>query len=256
MLLYHGLTSIGVPNVPPREQKYWVTSARFLQHLDHIRGSRYQARLLDELWFSSGASDRRDRSVVITFDDGNASDYRFALPALVEREMRAEFFVNTATIGTAGFLDWREIREMHAGGMSFQSHSHDHVDLVQLPLQSLEHQLRDSKRMLEDQLGSPVNFLAPPYGRLNRQVIQVAREVGYRAVCTSWNWPARPGAVTVDRVAVYRHTGPDDLDRLLARDLAPYAARAARAAILFWPKRLLLRRPPSPQGIKALEKHA
>ena len=51
-----------------------------------------------------------------------------------------------------------------------------------------------------------VDFLAAPYGLLDRRVLDTAREVGYQAVCGSLSWPARPGAAIVNRVAVYRNT--------------------------------------------------
>src|SRR5688572_23873675 len=129
VLLYHGLTAAGMPDVPRRAQKYWVPVTQFRDHLDHIRASGHEVRLLDGLWTSPDTLDREARSAVITFDDGNASDHRLALSALVERDMRAEFFINTATIDTHGYLSWRDIGEMQRAGMSFQSHSHDHVDL-------------------------------------------------------------------------------------------------------------------------------
>ena len=115
------------------------------------------------------------------------------------------------------------------------------MDLVRLPLESLERQLGDLKRTLEDRLGRSVSFLAPPYGRVDRRVIDVAHEVGYQAVCSSVSWPMRPGSRIVNRVVVYRHTTGRDFSRLLEGHPVPYAARATRAALLYWPKRLLLR---------------
>jgi peptidoglycan/xylan/chitin deacetylase (PgdA/CDA1 family) len=256
VLLYHGLTTERSCDAAVRDQKYWVPATRFREHLNAIRAGGYEARLLHELWASPNTLTGIDRSVVITFDDGNASDYRLAVPALAERGMRAEFFLNTAAIGADGLLTWRDIREMQQAGMSFQSHSHDHVDLARLPLQALERQLLESKRILEDRLASRVHFVAVPYGRLSQQVVDVARQAGYTAVGTSWPWPARPGALTVSRVAIYRRTTDRDFVRLLARDVVPYAARVTRAALVSWPKRVLLRWRPSSLGVRVLEKHA
>ena len=52
-------------------------------------------------------------------------------PLLVEASLglgeaagaRAEFFINTATIGQPGYLTWGQVAEMHRAGMSFQSRS-------------------------------------------------------------------------------------------------------------------------------------
>jgi peptidoglycan/xylan/chitin deacetylase (PgdA/CDA1 family) len=205
------------------------------------------------MWAGLAGRENGGPSVVLTFDDGRASDFEVAFPLLLEAGTRAEFFVNTAAIGRPGFLSWRQMAEMQARGMSFQSHGHDHVDLTPLPRRVVEWQLDESKRRLEDRLGSPVEFLAAPYGRLSRRVVEVAGQVGYRAVCTSRSWPARPGARLVDRIAIYRHTTPGEFSRLLGGHAIPYVIRAARATLLFAPKRLLLRRAPGRLGVQTFE---
>ena len=60
------------------------------------------------------------QTLLKTFDDGRATDYEVAFPLLLAAGVRAEFFVNTATIERAGHLTWSQIMEMHRAGMSFQ----------------------------------------------------------------------------------------------------------------------------------------
>lgn len=240
VLLYHGLAPSGAAEVPAGERKYWIPVEKFCGHLERIRRGGYRPHLLGEVWNGPPALGNGRPAVVLTFDDGRASDFEVAFPLLLEAGAQAEFFVNTATIGRPGFVSWRQMAEMQARGMSFQSHGHDHVDLTPLPRRAVEWQLDESKRRLEDRLGRRVEFLAAPYGRLTRRVVEIAGQVGYRAVCTSRSWPARPGARLVTRVAVYPHTTPGELSRLLDRHPLPYAARTARAALVYWPKRLLL----------------
>jgi hypothetical protein len=98
-----------------------------------------------------------------------------------------------------------------------------------------------------------VDFLAAPYGLLNRRVVRAAREVGYRAVCTSWNWPARPGAATLGRLAVHDRTTPAEFSQLLQGRPAILARRMARALLAQVPKRILLRLKPSRLGLQILE---
>lgn len=243
---YHGLLHSEEIEVPSRERKYWIPGARFREQLNQIRGSGYQVRLLGELWNATDTPQALGPSAVLTFDDGLASDYEIACPLLLEAGMRATFFVNTATVGERGFLNWGQIVEMQRGGMSFQSHSHNHVYLTWLPIGQLERQLRESKRMLQDRLGQSVEFLAAPYGDLNGRVLEVARRVGYRAMCNSRSWPTRPGERTANRVVVYRHTTPREFHQLLTGSPVCYAARAARETLKSFAQRLLLRFWPSP----------
>lgn len=186
VLLYHGVTRAG-EEAPcaPRERKYWLEAHRLRTQLRLLRLTAHRFAPLTETWGASRLAARGHRPIVLTFDDGRASDYEAAFPVLVETGARAEFFVNTATVGTPGFLSWAQIAEMQQAGMAFQSHAHEHVDLRQLGPQALAEQLGGSRRRLEDRLGAAVEFLAAPYGRTSPRVIAAALKQGYRAVCTS-----------------------------------------------------------------------
>ncbi len=256
VFLYHGLTAGTPVEGPSREEKYWVSANHFRDQLKLIRQAGCRVALLRALWSVGEATDDARPGAVLTFDDGRASDYQVAYPLLMEAGARAEFFVNTATLGQAGFLTWQQMVEMQRAGMSFQSHSHDHIDLSRLPASELERQLRDSRRLLENRLGQSVDFLAVPYGLLNEQVVGVAQQVGYRAVCNSWGWPVRPGARLVSRVPVYRRTTPDQFRGFLAGDAVCYVARAARTALFYLPKQVLLRYYPSLLGVQVSESRA
>ena len=123
-------------------------------------------------------------------------------------------------------------------------------------MRALEYQLRESKQRLEDGLGTAVQFLAAPYGLLDRRVLDAAREQGYRAVCTSRAWPARPGARAMGRVAIYRHTRPGEFRRHRDAPPRPFLLRAIRAALIYLPKRVLLRVRPRRWASRILEEQA
>jgi len=252
IFMYHDLTASR--EAPPRggDARYCMPVATFREHLAIIKAKGFRATLLRALW------DARDRAgthcpVGLTFDDGSVSNFTHAYPALVEAEASADFFVNTATVGRPGFLSWAQIAEMQRGGCAFHSHSHDHVALVALGQVALERQLRDSKRLLEDRLGARVDFLAAPYGLLNSRVVRTALQVGYRAVCTSWSWPARPGGRTVSRIAVYPDTAAREFVRLVQGRRLPFLRRMPRALLTHIPKRVLLRLRPGWLGVQTAE---
>lgn len=246
VFVYHGLARSDAIDASSRERKYWLRRGLFREHLEQIRSRGCQVRRLGEFWNEDTATPWRASTAVLTFDDGLASAYEIAYPLLLEAEVRADFFVNTATIGRPGFLSWAQIGEMQRAGMSFQSHSHDHVYLAWLAEGALEQQLRRSKRMLEDRLGHPVDFLSAPYGEVNSQVVRVSRQEGYKAVCSSWSWPAWPGSRVVSRVGIDRHTTPRDFRRLLTGSPLAYVLRVGRGCLIYVPKRLVLRFRPSP----------
>jgi peptidoglycan/xylan/chitin deacetylase (PgdA/CDA1 family) len=253
VLLYHGLGESPPSGVSARERKYHVPASRFRAHLEQFHQENRRVSLLRDFWDGTEATASQAASLVVTFDDGMASDYTIAFPALVAAGYRAEFFLNTAEIGKPGFLSWPEIKEMHRAGMSFQSHAHDHVDLTRLSEAALARQLETSKRLLEENLGTTIEFLAVPYGQINARVIHAAERAEFRSVCTSVQWPARPGMRTISRAAVYAHTTPAQLRKLLAGDLFIYSARRIRSAMLSVPKQILLCTRPNRLGVRVLE---
>ena len=252
VLLYHGLMEGAAPPSPSwREGQYWVDAARFKEHLRVIRTAGVQTRSLREVWGDAGAA--RWPGVVLTFDDGRASDHAVAYLALQEAGLRAEFFLSTAAIGRPGFLTWAQVREMQRGGMSFQSHGHEHVDLRRLPNVELRRQLAQSKARIEERVGQAVEFLAAPLGRLDRRVLLVAAEAGFRAVCTSRARPARPETGVIDRVAVYRYTSGATLRRLVGGHPGSYALRDLRALALGAPRWVCERLRPGAAAARPVE---
>jgi len=247
VLVYH---AVGDGRLSPRERRYQVSLAQFEAHLDVVAASGRRVVSLAELWAGVG---QRVPAAAITLDDGRESDYRLVLPRLLERGWPAEFFVNPATIGQPGYVSWAQVREMAVAGMGIQSHGYDHVTLWGLDRAGLRRQLGDSRRALEDATGRPVEFLAAPFGHLTRGTVRAALEQGYRAVCSSWSWPARPRRRTMGRVAVYDRTSRPELARLLQGHVLPYAARVLRSVVVYPPKRLVVAWQPALLGATAPE---
>lgn len=255
VLIYHGITpAFGAP-VAPRERKYWIPEAALRQQLEHIRHAGYRTMLLEDLWTDRHVNGGAP-AVVLTFDDGRASDYETAFPMLLQAGARAEFFVNTSTIGRPGHLTWSQMEEMQRGGMSFQSHAHEHVALITLPPAQLRKQLDMAKDLLEGQLGRRVRAMAAPYGILNRRVNEAARQAGYEAVCNSRNWYARRGDRVVNRVPLYRDTTPGRFAGFLDGDPTAYLPGFARMAAVHFPKRIMLKVRPIPADVPVLAEQA
>jgi peptidoglycan/xylan/chitin deacetylase (PgdA/CDA1 family) len=246
VLTYHGLAAENNPSISARERKYWMTPARFLEQMSLLSREGFERLNLGSFW--DNGSKQPVCPTIVTFDDGLASDYESAFPVLLETRTPATFFVNTSTIGTLGHLTWSQLAEMHRAGMSIESHSHEHAFLSELPPAELRRQLELSKRTIEDRLGAPVRFVAAPYGDTSKAVLSEAIALGYSALCTSHNRPARAGSSLVNRVVVYGSTSDREFRRLVSRDAWFYFGRAVRENLLYLPKEIVglsrkLRRP-------------
>jgi peptidoglycan/xylan/chitin deacetylase (PgdA/CDA1 family) len=242
VLLYH---AVGDAGLGARERRYQVPLDGFEAHLSVLAASGRQVHSLAEVWAGVGEA---APAAALTVDDGRETDYRLILPRLLDRGWPADFFVNPGTLGRPGYLTWPQAREMAEAGMGVQSHGYDHATFWGLSRAALRRQIGDSRRALEDGTGRRVSFLAAPFGHLTDPVVEVALEEGYRAVCTSWSWPARPRRKTVGRVAMYATTSSDGLARVLEGRLLPYAGRALRAAVVYPPKRIVVALQPARLG--------
>ena len=163
ILTFHG---IGSPSRSfwPREEAYWVERRFFEAVLDDIQGK----------------SDR-----LVTFDDGNFSDFDTALPALRARGMTAHFYVVSGLIGQRGFLSETEVRALHAAGMIIGNHGKLHRSWRGLTERDLEEELVEARDRLEHIISDKIRFAACPNGSYDRRVLKRLRACGYERVYTS-----------------------------------------------------------------------
>lgn len=178
-LMYHGLSADGSAPLSA-DPHYTLPSTRFAAHLDALKTAG--ARLGSA---RDGLQQASANAVWIGFDDGDASNYAQALPVLAERGLRADFFVNPARVGNAGYCDWSQLRALADAGMSVQSHGLTHTYFTHLDAPKLREELRVSKAQIEQHLGQPVTLLAPPGGRAPRGLADLALSLGYHAVLGS-----------------------------------------------------------------------
>ncbi len=114
-----------------------VPAARFEEQLSALEAAGYTTVSLDELraWVTDGAP-LPEKPVVLTMDDGYASDFEVAYPILREHGAKATIFAIGVSIGKDTYKDtgtpitphfsMDELREMEASGLvSVQSHGYD-----------------------------------------------------------------------------------------------------------------------------------
>jgi peptidoglycan/xylan/chitin deacetylase (PgdA/CDA1 family) len=151
--------------------------------MNYLHKNGYQPLSLNELL--DNKTPAYQRSLIITFDDGWANNYTNAFPVLRKHGLSATIFVITGFVGRSDYLDWNQLREMNEEGMSIQSHTVSHKSLVGLRKYQLIYELDASKKSIEDNLGKQVDFLSVPHGMVSRKVVDMARTLGYKAVCTT-----------------------------------------------------------------------
>ena len=193
-LSFHG---IGPPvrAFDPGEAEVWLDRNRFEAVLDAVTG--------------------RD-DVRLTFDDGNASDLDIALPALSERGLTATFFVVAGRLGHHGFLDQTGVRTLAGEGMSIGCHGMRHRPWRQLDDHSLDEEIGDAKRRLEQVVERPVTEASCPFGSYDRRVLSWLRRHGYTRAYTSDSGTTREGDWLQARNTVRSSGAVGTIERILA----------------------------------------
>lgn len=123
-------------------------------------------------------------SIAITFDDGYLEHAKLAR-LLAKLKIRATFYIITHLKRFEGksLLTQKEelIAEIASLGHEIGSHTCTHRMLTKLDTMTLEIELRDSKKFLENLTGQEVIGLAYPYGVYNIKIIDTVRKYYYYA---------------------------------------------------------------------------
>ena len=125
------------------------------------------------------------KPVLITFDDGYIDNYTNAFPILKKYNLRATIFIIPSfTSVYPGYMTWEQLKEMEASGITIESHTLTHPKLEELPDDEIRSELLNSKSLLEENLGHPVEFLAYPTGTYNLHIAGIAQDAGYKGAFT------------------------------------------------------------------------
>lgn len=240
-LMYHNLasrptTEYDLDRDALREQLSWLRDEGYV--MEGMAGLR--ARL--------SGNNIPDRYVVITFDDGHASNLE-AAEIIAQAGARATFLLSVSHcrdhpdfLKPAGIQELAEVAEVGSHGIS-------HRYLHKMGLDEMRAELVESRAWIEDVIGRRVDLLSLPGGGISHDVLREARQSGYDLVGTSAEWCNIGEKVqetrAVNRVMVFPHYSLDRLKAIVRGDLAFFAPRRARYEALravrrALPERLML----------------
>jgi peptidoglycan/xylan/chitin deacetylase (PgdA/CDA1 family) len=130
--------------------------------------------------------------------------YAIVYPLLKELGIKATFFIVPNYVGTVGYMNWDQMREMAQYRTPegkrlffFESHSLRHSRLGELSEEDVRYELSESKRIIEEELGDTVTVIALPFGSGAQEdhVMLAALKSGYNMIRTS-----TPGAINPNKL--------------------------------------------------------
>lgn len=193
--LFVTVHGIGVPDVtgPDLEPEMWISAELFHSLL---------ALLTPE--------------VGLTFDDGFASCWDVAFPAMREKGIVGKFFVTAGKLGERGFLTTEQVKALSHSGMTIGTHGMRHRPWRRLDKTSLQEEVIDAKNCLEDILGRPVTEAACPFGAYDRRTLHALKHSGIRTVYTSDRALANSSNWVVPRYTIRRSDNRAYIEEILA----------------------------------------
>jgi biofilm PGA synthesis N-glycosyltransferase PgaC len=170
ILMYHSISN-DLENGVGEYYKTNTSPEAFRRQMRFLKDAGYRVVTLEEAVRALRAGDQgREKQVVVTFDDGFRNFYDQAYPVLSDCGFTATMFLPTAFIGNSRHsfkgrecLTWPEVRELHDAGIEFGSHTINHPVLVDLEWKEIEHEIRDSKNELEQNIAARALTFAYPY---------------------------------------------------------------------------------------------
>lgn len=97
----------------------------------------------------------------------------------------------------AEVINWQQAAEMQASGLvDIGGHTCSHPILTRIPSLAARREIMESRRILQERLGTDVEFFAYPNGLLqdiNQEIIGYVQEAGYLAAVTLIEGVCRPG---------------------------------------------------------------
>lgn len=230
VLMYHQIEPDFAPSgwVPNSlaDPRYGLLASRFREQIALLRELGIPVAGLGEVL--SGPENGKTPfpfSIVVTFDDGYASDWERASPILEEFRIPATFFLTTGLLGNPGMLTPRQARDLSSSPLfTLGSHGVTHRFLSHLSPGECQAEIRESLESLVA-IGGPGKYaLSAPGGRSNARVEEAARMAGMLALLTS-----RPGVFqegenryAIPRLPVMRSWSIDDFRRHLDPRSLPF----------------------------------
>ena len=181
-LMYHELELAGrkLCQSEPGYVRYILPLETFRSQISWLKQSGWRGLNVGEALRYSG-----EASVCITFDDGCETDLIAAAPVLREFGCNATFYLTSGFLGTPGYLNADQVRELDAQGFEIGCHSMTHPYLSDLTETELKREIGDAKIQIETIVGHAIQHFSCPGGRYDERALRVARQAGFVSVANS-----------------------------------------------------------------------
>lgn len=153
---------------------------------------------------------KKNRLISVSIDDGHPLDLK-AAEILDKKGIPTTFYIPIKNLTGRPTLNKKQIRYLSRNPLfTIGGHTYNHVDLTKLTLSEAEKEIRAGKEALEDITGKKVSTFAWPWGRYNKKLVKLLRNLGFQdcrsAVIFNFNKPNKKNFLWHPNLHFYPHT--------------------------------------------------
>jgi len=213
VLMYH------VINPPPAGAPFpglYVPADEFAAQMQALKAAGWHAVTMDQLeaYWTRGVPLGAGKPIVLTFDNGYASQYVNALPILKRLGWVGNENIQLSGLPPSqGGLTNAQVRGLLTAGWELDTQGISHADLITLDAAELHDQVATARQILQKRYGVPVNWFCYPSGHYNATVIAAVKAAGYvgsTTVIPGWAAPSED-PYRLPRLRVLGGTSPSAL---------------------------------------------
>ena len=183
ILAYHEICDL--PMGISRHHPYNVSPKAFSEQMDYLYTNGYSVISLEKYLCPTYKKNKeiKDKSLILTFDDGYRNNHTNAYPILKYYNYPATIFLATDYIGSSKpfpWLDnlfegdikikenwlplsWKEAAKMSQDGIIFGSHTCAHSNIRQMEKNEIKSEIVKSKNTIEEKLNKNVTLFSYPF---------------------------------------------------------------------------------------------
>ena len=165
------------------ENKYPSTNiklADFVEQINLIKKNQF--KFVNPNDFDNNLlNEKNTKKILITVDDGFKSFYDHAWPILKKEEIPFIIFINTREVGTRGYMNWDQIKEIakeqfvHIG-----NHGYSHEYLVDMKNDEIMNDINRATADFKNNIGYNSFFFSYPFGEYSNNLKAIVKNLGFK----------------------------------------------------------------------------
>ena len=166
-----------------------ISSQVFTQQLEELKQQNIEVISLGDIGRRLEAGQPLpDHAAALSIDDAFSST-AVAIPILLKYGYPVTLFVNTAAVGTSGYLNWDELKALQDQGVEIGNHTTTHDYLVEFNAgetldqwrERIQADIEHAQDEFEKHLGQRPELFVYPYGEYSSDVVDIVKKLGFKA---------------------------------------------------------------------------